>query len=271
MPASIASRSCALPTRIPGRLAPDRRGRRRCCSHRPPASASCRGRARTARRRPVREPLVMEARRVDGLLRVMPKSRTFMIVWSTDVKIGAPPGDPITITTSPSRKRIVGHIDDSSACSVRSRWPCRHHAVVVRYAVLDAEVVHLVVEQKPGALDDDAVAVPAVQRVGVGDRVAVAVDDREMRRARALAARVARRRAWKCGRASPPRHAARCTADRRAVEGDRRRRPDRRDTPHDRRNTRFSISATRWIVLRRVVGLSPGSPSRAGPSSSGAG
>jgi hypothetical protein len=46
----------------------------------------------------------------------------------------------------------------------------------VRRAGLGGEIVELVVEQDAGALGDEAEAVAEVQRVGVGDRVAVAVD-----------------------------------------------------------------------------------------------
>ena len=49
------------------------------------------------------------------------------------------------------------------------------------------EIVELVVEQHAGALGDQADAVAEVERVGVGDGVAVAVDHREMRGVVALA------------------------------------------------------------------------------------
>ena len=64
-----------------------------------------------------------------------------------------------------------------------------HDAVEVRNAGLHAEVVHLVVQQKPRAFDHDAAAEPGVQRVGVGDCVAPAIDDREVRRGVTLQAR----------------------------------------------------------------------------------
>ena len=53
---------------------------------------------------------------------------------------------------------------------------------------MGGEIVHLVVEQKAGALDRDARAVTALQGIGVADGQAVAVDDAEMRGAVSLVA-----------------------------------------------------------------------------------
>ncbi len=55
------------------------------------------------------------------------------------------------------------------------------HAKGVRRPRLGAEVIHLVVEQETGTLHHDATAVVEVEGVGIADRVALLVDDREMR------------------------------------------------------------------------------------------
>jgi hypothetical protein len=62
-----------------------------------------------------------------------------------------------------------------------------HETVEIRYADLGREVVHLVVEQHARARRGDARAKPVVECVGEGDRVALAVDDRIVRRVGSLA------------------------------------------------------------------------------------
>ena len=66
-----------------------------------------------------------------------------------------------------------------------------HQAVAVRHAELGGEVVHLVVEQHAGARRGDLGAEPVVQGVGHGDGVALAIDDRVVRRVAALVRRQA--------------------------------------------------------------------------------
>ncbi len=55
-----------------------------------------------------------------------------------------------------------------------------HEAEDVGHADLGGEVVHLVVHQEAEAIDGDAVAVAAVEGIGVGDGVAVLIDDGEV-------------------------------------------------------------------------------------------
>ena len=64
-------------------------------------------------------------------------------------------------------------------------------AIGVGRARCGGEVVELVVEEDAGALGDEADAVAEIQRVGVGDRVAHAVDDGIMRRVLAFVRRLA--------------------------------------------------------------------------------
>ena len=58
---------------------------------------------------------------------------------------------------------------------------------------LGGEIVELVVEQHAGAFGDQAEAIAEIERIGVGDRVAEAVDHGEMRGVVAFAGR---RGAW---------------------------------------------------------------------------
>ena len=57
-------------------------------------------------------------------------------------------------------------------------------AVQIRRARLGREVVHLVVQKHASAFRDNAGAEPAVQRVGIRDRVSARIDDSEVRRLR---------------------------------------------------------------------------------------
>ena len=91
------------------------------------------------------------------------------------VMMRLPPGVPVTRNTRPSRSTIVGDIEESGRLPPPGAFaspPTR--PIGVRRAGLGGEVVELVVEQDAGAFRDQAEAVAEIQRVGVGDRVAVA-------------------------------------------------------------------------------------------------
>ena len=86
-----------------------------------------------------------------------------------------PPGEPVTSTSSPSfntngrRHRRKRPLARSGRVGVAA-----DQAEGVGRAGLGGEIVELVVEQDAGAVGDEADAVAEIQRVGVGDRVAVA-------------------------------------------------------------------------------------------------
>ena len=105
-----------------------------------------------------------------------------------------PPGEPVTRNGLPSLSTMVGVIDDSGRLpgpGALASPPTQ--AEGVRRAGLGGEIVELVVEQDAGALGDQAEAVAEIERVGVGDGVAEAVDHGEMRGVAALARRRQRR------------------------------------------------------------------------------
>ena len=88
------------------------------------------------------------------------------------------PGLPVTSTTLPSLATMVGVCETEHALAGRDLVRLGADAAVARrHAGEPVEVDHLVVEQEAGPLDDDARAVAALQRVGVGHGHAVAVDD----------------------------------------------------------------------------------------------
>ncbi len=93
-----------------------------------------------------------------------------------------PPGEPVIRTGLPSFSTMVGVIDDSGRLLGPGRLASKPTSPkAFGGAGLGGEIVEFVVEQHAGAVGDQAEAVGKIQRVGVGDRVAVAVDDREMR------------------------------------------------------------------------------------------
>ena len=112
----------------------------------------------------------------------MPKSIALSTISITVLMIVRPPGDPVTMNSVPFFVTIVGLIE----LSIRLPGAMRLAGVPmsprrVRFARLLVEVAHLVVENEPGAAHDDVRAEASLERVGVGDGVAVLVDDREMR------------------------------------------------------------------------------------------
>ena len=104
------------------------------------------------------------------------------MICVTVVMMVEPPGLPVTSSTLPSLKTSVGLIDDSGPFHRPRRvGVTAHEAEEIGCAALGGEVVELVVEQHARSVGDQARAIGQVQRIGVGDRVAVGVDDREMR------------------------------------------------------------------------------------------
>ena len=118
-----------------------------------------------------------------------------------------PPAAPVTSSIAPSFSTNVGLIEESGRFSGAGRvGVVAHQAEGVGGAGLGGEIVEFVVEQHAGALGDEAAAVGQVQRIGVGDGVAVGVDDDEMRRLVALVAlRLAGRDLCRRPRADRPR------------------------------------------------------------------
>ena len=118
----------------------------------------------------------------------MPRSITLTTTCSTVVMMRLPPGEPVTRNGLPSLSTMVGVIDDSGRLpGPGALASIAEQPVGVRRIRLGGEIVELVVEQDAGAVGDEADAVAEIERVGVGDRVAEAVDDGEMRRVAAFA------------------------------------------------------------------------------------
>ncbi len=98
-----------------------------------------------------------------------------------------PPGVPRTYATLVRRNRppfvvtMVGVIAESGrlpgAIEFAGPWIRPIH---VGHAHLGGEVVHLIIHKEAKALHRDARAEGAVERVSVGDGIAVGVDDREV-------------------------------------------------------------------------------------------
>ena len=112
----------------------------------------------------------------------MLRSITLTITCSTVVMMRLPPGEPVTRNGLPFLSTMVGDIDDSGRLpgpGALASPPIE--AIGIGRAGLGGEIVELVVEQDAGALGDQADAVAEVERVGVGHRVAEAVDHGEMR------------------------------------------------------------------------------------------
>ena len=153
-----------------------------------------------------------------------------------------PPGEPATSSTRAvavehDRRRHRGQHALAGFDRIRIG---ADDAVEIGRARLGAEVVHLVVEQEPRARDDDAAAEIGVERVGVGDGVAPAIDDREMRRvARLRQPRPHVRRAPRSRRDSPPPRGARRRRGRSASRSARRRNRDRPRIPRGPRTRAF--------------------------------
>src|ERR1700760_2017042 len=82
-----------------------------------------------------------------------------------------------------------GQLADDGWCHGRKRplpWPNRirrslNQTEAIGYAHLAGEVIHFVIEQKAEALNGHAIPEPEVQRVGAGNRVALRIDDGEVR------------------------------------------------------------------------------------------
>ncbi len=86
-----------------------------------------------------------------------------------------PPGAPAAMNSLPSRRTMVGVMDESGRLpgAMAFASPCTRPNMFA-LAGLGGEVVHLVVQQESETRDRDAVAVAAVQRVGHGHGVALA-------------------------------------------------------------------------------------------------
>ena len=83
----------------------------------------------------------------------------------------------------------VGLIDESGRfIESRRIGVAAQEPVGIGGAGLGGEVVELVVEQHPGPLRNQAGPIGKIERIGIGDRVAGVIDDREMRRLIALIA-----------------------------------------------------------------------------------
>ena len=137
---------------------------------------------------PVREPLVVQPRRIDGRADVHVELQHV----EDDLQRGVDDGPAAGTAGDQHHLAVLGH----DGRRLRAEHPFARSdlvggradvAVARRHSGEPVEVHHLVVEQEAGPLDHDARAVAAFQRVGVADGHAVAVDHREMRGAVALA------------------------------------------------------------------------------------
>ena len=118
------------------------------------------------------------------------------------VMMRLPPGEPVTRNGLPSLSTMVGrHRRQRPLAGPGRIGVAADQPVGVGRAGLGGEIVELVVEQDAGAFGDEADAIAEIERVGVGDRVAEAVDDGEMRGVVALAQRRRRRGCRAAGRA----------------------------------------------------------------------
>jgi hypothetical protein len=110
----------------------------------------------------------------------MSKSTTLETICATVVMMVEPPGEPVTRRTRPSGpSTMVGVMAESIRLpGLDGVRLALHQPELVRHPRLGGEVVHLVVEQEPGAGHGDQVAVERVDGGGHGHRVAAAVDDR---------------------------------------------------------------------------------------------
>ena len=101
-----------------------------------------------------------------------------------------PPGEPVTSSSLSSLNIIVGVIEDSG----RLRGPGALALPPVRPKALGtpglaAKSSSSSLSRTTGAVGDEADAEGEIQRIGVGDRVAVGIDDREVRGLVALVGR----------------------------------------------------------------------------------
>ena len=131
----------------------------------------------------VRQPLVMEPRRVDRFLDV------HRVV--DHIQDGVEHGVDDRAATG-----TTGHHDQPAAARHDGRRHARQHPLARcseigrrayqpacrRQAWPAVEIAHLVVEQEPRAWDDDARTVGLFERVGQRDRITVSIDDGQMRR-----------------------------------------------------------------------------------------
>ena len=112
----------------------------------------------------------------------MLRSITLTMTCSTVVMMRLPPGEPVTISGRPFLRTMVGrHRRQRPLARAGRVGVAADQPVGVGRGGPRGEIVELVVEQHAGAVGDQADAVAEIERVGVGDRVAVAVDHREMR------------------------------------------------------------------------------------------
>src|SRR3954470_14970057 len=94
-----------------------------------------------------------------------------------------PPGDPVINTTLPFFETIAGVIELSMRLPGSIRFagvPIVPSSVVTPGFLLKSPIS--LVQQEPGAFDDDARAVAAFERERVADGHPVAIDHREVRR-----------------------------------------------------------------------------------------
>ena len=129
----------------------------------------------------------------------MPGRSVLSIICSTVVMMRLPPGEPVTSNSLPSRNTMRRrHRRERALARARRVGVAADQAVGVGHAGLGGEIVELVVEQDAGAFGDQAEAVAEIERVGVGDGVALAVHHRIMRGVVAFARRRCRRGSTSC-------------------------------------------------------------------------
>ena len=145
---------------------------------------------------PVGQPLMVEARRVDRLLRVHAEvddvdDRLEHGVDDRPAARAAGDHEQLAVLGEDRRRHARQH---PLARLGEVRLRCRSSPSAVVSSGPGIEVAHLVVQQEAGARHDDLHAIALLERVGHRHRVAVAVDDRDVRRLVAFVRPFERRR-----------------------------------------------------------------------------